>query len=230
MSAPTSCVPCTPISFTAPLLSLRTSKRQYRTRPGPDTPSHPGGVNREIKDKIEEKERLRRKGGGLEVVGGIAGSGRDGVDVKEGRNRERNEGRSERDRYSPSSLKSRKDHDNNRDGHSERRGGGDRDGRRNGDQGNGSRDKERDGTDRHGEHVRGSSSSGGSDPWRHDRGGDRYRDGGDSDRDRHGSAFSSKRSRSPGSSSRTGNRNRGQSPDSRRRRTRNRWEDAITPR
>ncbi|CAN0569549.1 unnamed protein product, partial [Ectocarpus sp. 12 AP-2014] len=48
----------------APAAGQKESRqRKYRSRPGPDTPSHPGGVNREAKDKIDEKERARRRGG-----------------------------------------------------------------------------------------------------------------------------------------------------------------------
>ncbi|CAM9196742.1 unnamed protein product [Ascophyllum nodosum] len=41
--------------------------RQYRSR-APETPSHPGGVNREVKLKIDEKERTRRRAGGMDIV------------------------------------------------------------------------------------------------------------------------------------------------------------------
>ena len=46
-------------------LKMGGGKRSYRSRREPDTPSHPGGVNREARREVEERERQRGRGGGL---------------------------------------------------------------------------------------------------------------------------------------------------------------------
>ncbi|CAM9990637.1 unnamed protein product, partial [Discosporangium mesarthrocarpum] len=78
-------------------------QRRYRSRAGPSTPSHPGGVNRAALEKIEEKERSRRKSGGVEV----SPAGRDRIrdrdkgspgDRKRGRDRDSRSRRWDQDR------------------------------------------------------------------------------------------------------------------------------------
>ncbi len=41
------------------------TERSYRSRREPDTPSHPGGVNREAQRELDERERQRGRGGGV---------------------------------------------------------------------------------------------------------------------------------------------------------------------
>eukprot|EP00904_Undaria_pinnatifida_P006256 jgi/Undpi1/2760/HiC_scaffold_14.g06137.m1 len=197
-------------------------QRHYRSRPGPDTPSHPGGVNRSAKEKIDEKERSRKRAAtttttttakndsagtsrrsrwGSSAVAipevAVAGAGEGGEARERGGGR-RNDG----DRREGGGRK-RDDRDRDRD-----RNAGDQSSRR-----------------ESSSSSRRESGSGGS---RRDRDSGRSAtNGGDSSR--------SKRSRSPGggSVSRTRNRSRSRSrsrsPERRRPRTRERWEDAVTP-
>ncbi|CAM9535008.1 unnamed protein product, partial [Sphacelaria rigidula] len=207
--------------------SKESSKRQYRSRPGPDTPSHPGGVNREIKGKIDEKERLRRKSGGVGVVGAVtADPPRDGAGSSD-KNGQRDKDRGRRD----GSRWSSREHGGSGDG--------DRYGRRDGDSRGDDRSSRRGSSRDHHSDRREDSSSrssrGGGGRSRDASDGNdrrRERDGRD-DRRRgeggDGGNGGSKRSRSPGSS-RSRNRSRSRSPERRRPRTKSRWEDAVTPR
>lgn len=218
-----------------PHRSWQSSKRHYRSRPEPDTPSHPGGVNREAKDKIDEKERLRRKAGGVGVVGsgaaaGGAGDGkisitsdgrRTGIvdDSRHGRGR-RDERRREREdvRDVNSDSRDRDRRDRDRDRHRDR----DRD------RGDGRRREPR----RWASDDRRDGRSGRS---RHgDEGAERRRDDVRDDREEYNRR---KRSRSPTGDrssetyrTRNRSRSRSRSPErERRRRTREAFEDAITP-
>ncbi|CAM9514172.1 unnamed protein product [Chrysoparadoxa australica] len=70
-------------------------KKSYRGRQEPPTPSHPGGVNREVKERIDDKDRRRRA--------------RRGVEVEDGRERNR-----DRDRDGDRDRKGRRDRDRDR--------------------------------------------------------------------------------------------------------------------
>jgi len=76
-------------------LKMGGEKRPYRSRREPDTPSHPGGVNREAQREVEERERQRGRGAGLALT--ERGSAKE-LDGRRDRERERERERKEEER------------------------------------------------------------------------------------------------------------------------------------